>query len=71
MELLLGERLKITRIISKKTLDEVSEETKIGKGALSRYENNKQLPKLDTLERIEKSIGKLISKDIVENINRE
>ncbi|CAM3108896.1 helix-turn-helix domain-containing protein [Streptobacillus ratti] len=71
MNLTLGRRIKITRLLADKTLDEVSEETKIGKGALSRYENNKQLPKLDTLEKIEKSIGKLVPKDFSEKIRKD
>lgn len=44
-----GERLKIARLYRGKTISELAEETGISKQAISQFENNKNVPKFETL----------------------
>ncbi|WP_064591931.1 helix-turn-helix domain-containing protein [Streptobacillus moniliformis] len=61
--LTLGQRLKITRIIANKKQKDLELETGISRVNIAKYENDKVIPKFNTIEKIEKSIGKLVPKD--------
>jgi len=53
----LGEALGLLRRLRRKSQARVAREAGIGKSQLSKYELGRELPKLDTLERVLRSLG--------------
>lgn len=53
----LGKTLSLLRELRGKSQARVAREAGIGKSQLSKYENGKELPKLDSLEKVLKALG--------------
>src|SRR3954466_12957956 len=53
----LGKTLGLLRELRGKSQARVAREAGIGKSQLSKYENGKELPKLDSLEKVLKALG--------------